>query len=248
MNASRNASLPLPGESRGIDAGVRIQRILECAGHHHARVPREDVFGPVAVMNVEVDDGGALDPVLCHRVRDSDGNVVEKAEAHRSFTHGVMPRRPHCAKCSAAFAARDQFGGEHDRTRGVLRGVERMSVERGVGIDIVNPRLRARRFDLVDITRGMYALELRAGCPHGRMVDEKRVETVADKPIADRVQARGTLRMERSHVMHATRRVGDECGRHGEKWQRPARAMRDTTRRPGSRTEFSAPRAVMTRR
>ena len=86
-----------------IDAGVRIQRVLECAGHQYPPVAREYVFGAVAVMHVEVDDRGALEPVPVERVRDADRDVVEQAETHRCRAADARGRT---AQNAAGFPAR----------------------------------------------------------------------------------------------------------------------------------------------
>src|SRR5215510_4595243 len=62
-NAARNSSPPSPGRSGAFRP--------------------EDVLRAVAVMHVEIDDGGALGGHLL-RVARGDGGVVEQAKSHRA--------------------------------------------------------------------------------------------------------------------------------------------------------------------
>jgi hypothetical protein len=55
--------------------------VLERRHHQHPRIIGKDVFGAVAMMDVEIDDRHALDAVDRQRVRGADRDVVEEAEA-----------------------------------------------------------------------------------------------------------------------------------------------------------------------
>src|ERR1700676_3367780 len=69
------------------------QRHLVRRAIHHALVSPEDVLGAVAVVNVEVDHGGAADAVFALGMPGGDGGVVEKAKTHRLVGFRVIGRR-----------------------------------------------------------------------------------------------------------------------------------------------------------
>ena len=95
------------------------------------------------MMDIEVHDGDAREPTrVC--MRRSDGDVVEKAKAHRSAPLGVMPRRPHKREPSRTFPRiqdmidrADHGTGCHTRNfvcvgRSIGIGIERHSAPGGL--------------------------------------------------------------------------------------------------------------------
>ena len=109
--------------------------MLERRDHQHPRIGGEDVLGAVAVMDIEIDDGHALDAVSGHRVRGADRDVVEEAEAHRAVALGMMTGRANRAERGAALAGYDEVRREHDGARGMTGRGQRMRVHRRVGIE-----------------------------------------------------------------------------------------------------------------
>ena len=71
-----------------------IKRKLVRRDVEHSRILVEDRLRPVAVVHVDIDNGDALEASGEHRGR-GDGNIVEKAEAHRAIRFGVVTRRAH---------------------------------------------------------------------------------------------------------------------------------------------------------
>jgi hypothetical protein len=57
-----------------------------------ARVAAEDLVGPVAVVDVPVEDQHALGAVRRRRMARRDRRVAEEAEAHRAVGLGVVAR------------------------------------------------------------------------------------------------------------------------------------------------------------
>src|SRR5206468_4015756 len=100
---------------RIVEPAVWVQWMLESSYHEHARVAGENVFGAVAVVDIEIDDGDPLDTVGGHRVRRADRDVVEQAETHRPVALGVVARRPNRAERGLAFAPHDKVGREYHR-------------------------------------------------------------------------------------------------------------------------------------
>ena len=169
-----------------LDAAVRVQRILERGDHQHARVALEDVFGAVAVMHVEVDDGDALQSMRGQRVRGADGDVVEDAESHRAPPLRMMAGRAHRAERGPAFAAHHEVDPMHDGAGRVARSGQRMRIERGIGIDEMQARLGTCRDDLVDVGRAMHARDLLVRRRGRRIVLDVGIEAGGDQAVADR--------------------------------------------------------------
>ncbi len=67
----------------------------------HGRVALEDRLGAVAVVDVEIHDGDALQPMPVARVGGGHGDVVEQAKAHRHLCGGVVARWPDRAEGGA---------------------------------------------------------------------------------------------------------------------------------------------------
>ena len=145
---------------------------------------------------------------------DADGDIVEQTKSHGARSRRVMARWTHRAKRRAAFAPDDEVGGQHRGARGVTRRGERIGIERGVGIEIVDAGARASFFDHFDIARRMHPFELLAGRFGSAVVKHDIVETGGDEPVADRIEPFRTFRMVRPHVVKAAGRMCDECDRH----------------------------------
>ena len=84
----------------------------------------DNFFGPITVVDVEIDDRHALDAsVREQREPRADRDVVEKTEALRvgaergAMPAGVVARRAHCGKGVAVAAAEDETDGGDDGTR-----------------------------------------------------------------------------------------------------------------------------------
>ncbi len=117
-------------------AGAGKQRHLVGRAIHHGRIGPEDILGAVAVMDVEIDDGGAPDPVFALGVARGNGDVVEEAKAHRLVDLGMMAGRPHRHERVVVGAGHHRVGGRdraadaaHDRFPGARR-------HRGVAVEI----------------------------------------------------------------------------------------------------------------
>ena len=103
---------------------VAVHREVE-----HARVLREGVLDPVAVVDVPVHDEHALAAEAAPRVARGDGDRVEEAEAHRLVHLGVVPRRAHHRHPVAHRAAHHPVRQlEHRASRAPCR-VQRGAVE-----------------------------------------------------------------------------------------------------------------------
>src|SRR5207249_3761018 len=95
---------------RMIEPAVRIQRMLEDGDHQHARIAGENILGSVAVVDIEIDYGDALESVCGQRVSRTDRNVVEQTEAHGAMTLRVVSGRTNGAEGVPAFAFHHEIG------------------------------------------------------------------------------------------------------------------------------------------
>src|SRR5664279_2314500 len=127
--------------AHGYGAAVRIQRMLEDAHHEDALVAGDDVFGAVAVVHVEVDDGDALQAAYVERVARRDADVVEEAKAHRLVARGVMAGGPHRAERVLGAAVEDRIGRGNGGAGGAHDGGPGTGPGYGVGIDRAGPAI-----------------------------------------------------------------------------------------------------------
>src|SRR5690606_41746481 len=62
---------------------VRKERMLEKAAHQDALIAGKRYFGAGTVMHIEIDHSHALQPMLFQSISCRNGNIIQKAEAHR---------------------------------------------------------------------------------------------------------------------------------------------------------------------
>ena len=125
-----------------------------------------------------------------------------------------MPGWSHGAERSAAFAAQDEVGGEHDRARSVSRRRERMRVHRSIGIETAHALFRARRFDRSDVGAIVNPLELLVRDSGRVVVNDAGIEPTRDQAVGNGIEPIGTLRVMRTHVVLVAGTVCNEGGGH----------------------------------
>ena len=188
--------------------------MLEKAAHQHARIARKRSFRAVAVMHVEIDDRDALQAVHFQRMARRDGDIVEKAEAHRPRRLGVMPRRTHAAK-RVVVAARDHGVRRGDgRARRPQCRLIRLRTHHRVRIDLRAPFERPPMLDEIDMRLRVHAREVGFIGERRLFALDQRVDAARDQLILDRLQAARAFGMPRPHVVEKAVRVGIEAGRH----------------------------------
>src|SRR6202011_6406508 len=94
--------------SEGFFAGPGIRRELMDRRKTGPRIVRDDRFGSVAVMRIEIPDCNAFCAVL-ERVECGDGDVTKITETHCAIARGVMSRRSHQTEC--AFSGKSSTTG-----------------------------------------------------------------------------------------------------------------------------------------
>ena len=149
-----------------------------------AVVVAEDRVGPVAVMDVVVDDRDALEAERALRGAGRDRDVVEEAEAHRPVLQGVMPGRAHERETAAE--RRLDRGARREHRRLVGRGRSD-----GVGGD---PRAAGERLNAGEVLRGVAEEQLLLCCytaldPIGEVLEEDGEPLAPLGVLARRVQA-----------------------------------------------------------
>ena len=127
-------------------------------------VAGEDVLGAVAVMHVEIDDGGTRARPWCSSAcATPTATLLNRQKPIARSRVGVMAGRAHGAERRVALAADDEIGREHQRPGA---HAARPSSESGLsavsGIEVMHAAVGARLLDLVDVVRSMYTRELLA--------------------------------------------------------------------------------------
>ncbi len=199
-------------------AAVRVPRMLEEADHQYAVVTGDDVFGAVAVVHIEVDDGHALQAAHHQRVARGNRQVVDEAKANRSIARGVVARRAHRAEGVVHRAVDHRIGRGYGGTGCAAHRVQGARACDGVGVD------GAR------MARLRHLLQQRAqpGDMPGTMrqrdrgpIDQRRIaalecaaHTACQQAVVDRIQPRRAFRMARAHVVVAAFRMAEEGCAH----------------------------------
>jgi len=118
-----------------VDRGIGVKGILEAGTEQDPGVIAEDVFGAIAVMDIEIKDGHPLQTMYCQSMGSGAGNIVVEAKTHCGAGLGMMSRRPYTAKCIVHLAAQHQISGLHGGPRRPLRGFQRVGVHGRIGIN-----------------------------------------------------------------------------------------------------------------
>jgi hypothetical protein len=165
------------------------------------------------MMHVEIDDGDALGAMRRLGVTGGDGDVVDKAEAHRIAHARVMAGRARCDKGRVGFAAHHFVHSGDGAARRTPDGFERrgahdrIAVERGIGL------ARLRFFERGEITFRMDALERLYR--RARRVDaRKKLERFRLEFALNCAQPVRALRMTRAHFMEEAAFMREEKGFH----------------------------------
>ena len=96
-------------------------------------------------MDVEVEDGEPRQLVDRARLHGADGDIVEHAKAHGLHGLGMVAGRAHGAERPGGLTGHHGVDRGAGGAGGTQRGLARMGVEHGVGIDPGVARRPARR-------------------------------------------------------------------------------------------------------
>ena len=215
-------SLPI---ARGADAGghghvddvgfvggkgcAGIERVLEAGGEEYALLISEYVFGAVAVVDVEIDDGDSVHAVTIQSFGGADGDVVQEAKAHGAAALGVVPRWAAEAEGLLRRARFRELKGAAAGAGGVQRGLPGMLHHDGVEVDHVGFARFAEAAQVLEVLLIVDAdevLPFGGGCElrtHGLQ------ETGAFKFGGDGLEARWAFGLLGPHVVKAVAGVAN---------------------------------------
>ena len=114
-----------------------IERVLEAGGEEYALLVGEDVFGAVAVVDVEIDDSDSIHAVTIQGFGGADGDMVQEAKAHGAAALGVVPRWAAKAEGLLRCARFQELEGAAAGAGGVQRGLPGMLHHDGVEVEHV---------------------------------------------------------------------------------------------------------------
>ena len=182
-------------------AAVGIQLRLKGRDHQDSLVTGQDVLTAIAVMNIEIDQGNALHAELVEGMADADRHVVEKAKAHRAAALGMVTGWAHIAEGTPEFALPDQFSGQHRGTGRMHRGIDRLRIHRGIGVELPIACLGRQGDQLLDIAAVMSADKLLDGGRRRLEAFHDIEQTPHQQPIGDDRYALRAFRMACAHLV-----------------------------------------------
>jgi hypothetical protein len=83
----------------------RIKRVLERRAKQDSFILAKDLLGAIPLVDIEVDNGHALEVVLMQCMSGTDSNIVVEAKPHRPLTFGVVAGRSNTTKRGFHLAA-----------------------------------------------------------------------------------------------------------------------------------------------
>ena len=168
------------------------------------------------MVDVEVEDGDALDRAARQGMDSRDGDAVEDAESHGRRGFGVMAGRAdgaeHTPLACAPLIVEGQVDPGDRCTGGRAHRSQRAGAHERVGIKAHQAFGRRKAFDGIHVVRVVHAGDLLASCLGGRDGFEIREQSGLVQVFQNGLQTGGTLGVPRPHLVVKARRVGNECG------------------------------------
>ncbi len=201
------------------DAGFAERACTGKERHLMRRAVEQLLIGPerglraVAVMHIEIDHGHSLGAVLGARMERSDGDIIEKAEAHGARRLGMVPGGTHRAECVGHISRHDLIDGVERSTCGAERCIPAPRRDHSIRVEPVVIVLRNLGFDHLNIGLRMQTLDVgetgeRCFFPLQHL-ERWRVER-----IVNRAQAISTLGVTVAGIVFEAGWVGEKQGRH----------------------------------
>src|SRR5512136_183554 len=103
------------------------------------------------MVYIEIDDDHPLHPVEPDGLSCSNGNVVEKAEAHGLICSGMMTRGPDTRKSGINLTGKGHLYKLDNRSGGIEGNRVGIFGTDGVGVEVDEPLGGTRSQDLIDI-------------------------------------------------------------------------------------------------
>ena len=182
-------------------AAVRIQLRLKGRDHQDSLVAGQDVLTAIAVMNIEIDQGNALHAELVEGMAYADCHVVEKAKAHCATAFGMVTGWAHIAEGTPESALPDQFSSQHRSAGRMHRGIDRLRIHRGIGVELPIACLGGQGDQLFDIAAVMGADKLLDGGRRRLEAFHDIEQTPHQQPIGDDRHALRAFRMACAHLV-----------------------------------------------
>ena len=173
----------------------------------HVGIALEEMLGPVAVVEIPVDDEHTGDAAPSE-MRGGDGDVVEEAEPHRPGTLRMVARRPYQRHPVVHLSGQDRVAQLEQSARRQARGLPRAGGGAGVGVEDHARPARGRR-NLIHQPRRVHQGDLVRGRQARPEVNQtRRVPEV----VVQHAQAIGALRVSGSWIMRQHPFIEDDPG------------------------------------
>src|SRR6185437_1993316 len=96
-------------------AAVWIKWMLESGNHQYAWIIAKNIFGAIAVMDVEIRHRDAFQSIRLHGVSNSHRNIIKETESHCPVTFGMMAWWANAAKSIFDISAHHQVDRQDNR-------------------------------------------------------------------------------------------------------------------------------------
>ena len=195
---------------------MREQRVLVAGAEQHPRFVAHDVFGAVAVVDIEIHDRHPREAVLVDGMTGRDSHVIEKTKAHRPGIFGVVAGRAHGTEGVGCFAGHDRIHRGDAGAGGIARRGQSVGRQNGIFVQRDMALAGGHVIELLDMKRVVDLL-------NELQINRRRAATIQAVGDADDVEAffdghqpSGLFRVTVAHVMGATDGIGGEVRRrHG---------------------------------
>jgi len=169
----------------------------------------EDVFSPVSVMYVEINNRHPFQAVFLQRMGSADRNIVVETKPHGTIAFSMMTRRSHTAECGFHFAAYYKIDRRDNGAGRPPGGRQRPWTDDRVWINAGATVFGGHRLQGIKMRAGVCAQEL-AFLHLGRVEISEYVEQPRGNHLVfDRRDSAGIFRVALASIMLKTFAVTD---------------------------------------
>jgi hypothetical protein len=159
--------------------------VAEGGAEQNPVIIAKDIFGTVAVVNIEIGNGNTLKTVFLHSMRYPYCDIVKDAKPHGTLALGMVPGWADSTKNLSVrvSAVQRQFRPEYRRPGGTQCCIESLRHHAGIRVKPDDPLFRRAGKDLIDIRLIMnpeQLLSIGLGCV---IVANDKIEAGGDKVI-----------------------------------------------------------------
>jgi hypothetical protein len=188
--------------------------VLKAAAEQHARLIAKNILGAVAVVNVKIDNGDALEPVLAQGMGGTDGDIIKDAKSHCAIALGVMPGRANAAKGGIYVSRHHQIYAVYNCTGRTQCRVHGMRIHGGVAIEPYASLLGDVCVDQIDVAAIVHAKQLVARGPWRLLVLQPSINPGCDHAIHYGSKPLRPFRVVRAYLVLFAIRMCDEGDGH----------------------------------